>query len=574
MYLPKLLSLALPMALVFTPALHATQQKKIDVHKVFSGTMAQANVRQSLAAFQIKPRATLRQMPKPILKSESALAASKSPAASLVFGGYPIVAPDSSFVGFDALNTTDSGIATGSVEEPPDQGMATNGSLVAEIINSSFRVFEANGTPVTPPISNFALFGVSTAPNPDGTSNTLSDPRVFYDWETGRWFVSVLEYKLTPTGVLTGGSSVLLAVTNSNLTGYTVYTIDVSDSGFGACPCLGDQPLLGVNRDGVYLNNNEYSNTTGFFQTTMVTALNKRDLLEGSSTVIAVGFDVTNVAEGYGFSIQPAFPSPGTSTGANNGTEFFTSSLDFTGGGDNRLAVFALTNTATLIDNVPNLNFQQVVIPSEAYGEPVPVVQKVGPYPLGMSLGDAEETLDPGGNRMQQLFYSQGKLYCALNTDLLDPTGQSGPRTGIAWFAIQPTATLTSLSAKVVNQGIVGIKNGSVLYPSFAVNSAGVGVIEFSLAGLNYFPSTGYVNYSASGVEHKVHLAGIGQAPEDGFSGYPQFGGGGTARWGDYGGAMVAPNGTLFGAGEYIPNPVARPGTAYTNFGTFLFHVQ
>ncbi len=573
MHLPKLLCLALPTALVLTPALHATQQKKIEVRKIATSTMAAASARQSLAAYKVVPRATLRQMPRPASK-QAAVQANQSLATDLVFGGFPIVAPDATFVGFDGLNTTDSADVTGFVVEPPDQGLATNGTLVAELINNALRIFTATGTPLTPPISDFALFGVSTAPNPDGTSNTLSDPRVFYDWESGRWFVSELEYTLSPAGALTGGSEVLIAVTNSSLTSYSVYSIDVSDATFGACPCLGDQPLLGLNQDGVYLNTNEYSTTTGFFQTALVTAINKRDLIEDSSTVIAVGFDGMSSGGGPGFSIQPAFPAPGQATSASNGTEFFTMSMNAVSRVDNRVAVWSLTNTRTLIDNVPNLNFQQTIIPTETYSEPVPVVQKVGPYPLGMSLGDPEETLDPGDDRMQQLFYSGGKLYCALNTSLLDPSGQSGPRTGGAWFAITPTSTLTTLSAKIASQGYVGIANGSVLYPAFAVSNSGKGIISFTLSGENYFPSTGYVDFSGGAVTPKVHLAGIGQVPEDGFSGYPQFGGDGIARWGDYGAAMVAPNGTLFGAAEYIPNPTVRPRTPYTNFGTYIFQVH
>lgn len=576
MNFPKLLSLVVPAALVLTPALHAAQpkQKRVKVQNLGTSSLVEAQARTALAIFQPKPRATLQQRPQPHLQSRSAMATGINLSTGLVFGGFPVVAPDPSFIGFDALDQTDSGQATGFVVEPPDQGMGTNGNYVVEAINDAVRIFSSTGKALTPPISIYAFFRVSTAPNPDGSSNTLSDPRVFFDWESGRWFVTDLEYKLTPQGALTGGSSVLIAVSSASMTTYTVFSIDVSDASYGACPCLGDQPLLGLNQDGVYLNNNEFSTSTGGFQTTLITAINKRDLLDASSTVTAVGFDGLTEAEGQAFSVQPAFPAPGARTDTNRGTEFFTSSLNFNGTVDNRVAVWALTNTTSLTDNVPNLNLQQTIIPTEVYGEPVPVMQKAGSYPLGMSLGQPEETLDPGDNRMQQLYYSQGKLYCALNTLLLDPTGQGPQRTGAAWFAIQPDATFATLSAKIANQGFIGIKNGSVLYPSFAVNSAGMGIIEFSLAGQDYYPSTGYVDYTSGKVTPMVHLAGIGQAPEDGFSGYAQFGGAGVARWGDYGAAMVAPNGTLFGAGEYIPNPTIRPRTTYTNHGTYMFQVR
>jgi hypothetical protein len=358
------------------------------------------------------------------------------------------------------------------------------------------------------------------------------------------------------------------------LSNYTLNSVDVSDVGYGACPCLGDQPLLGLNQDGVYLNTNEFSTATGQFQTALVVAINKRDLIEGSSTPIAAGFDGLTVAEGQAFSVQPAFPAPGTWTGANRGTEFFTSTLDFYGSGDNRVAVWALTNTETLKDNVPNLNLQQTVIGTELYSDPVPVVQKAGPYPLGMSLHQPEEQIDPGDDRMEQLYYAAGKLYCGFNTTLLDPKGNGAPRTGGVWLAIQPKAEFNSLSASVWRQGYIGIPDGSVLYPSFAVDKWGNGAIAFTLSGPKYFPSTGYVHFEGGNIQPQVHLAGIGQAPEDGFSGYPEFGGSGVARWGDYGAAMVAPDGSVWLASEYIPNPFSRPRTTYTNWGTFISHIK
>lgn len=581
MNLARILPCAISAALVLAPALYASKQKPIDVRQVGTTSMAQAHTRAtataSAAMFLSRPKVTLKPMRKPVTASPLARTqASRSMPSGIIFGGYPVVAPDKSFSGFDALDSTDSGMATGFVVEPPDQGLATNGDQVLEVINLAIQAFTKAGKPLVPPVSLYSFFDVPTAPNMDGTSNQLSDPRGFYDWESGRWFVTVLEYATTSDGALTGGSRVLIAVSGKSdvLSSYTINAVDTSDANYGDCPCLGDQPLLGINQDGVYLNTNEFSDSTGGFQTTLVTAISKRDLIEGASTVTAAGFDGLTLAEGVAFSIQPAFPSPGTKTNENGGTEFFTSSLDFNNSVDNRVAVWSLTNTKSLQDNVPSLNLQQTIINTEEYGAPVPAVQRSGTYPLGQSLGDAEEKIDTGDDRMMQLFYSQGRLFCALNTLLLDPNGGSGPRTGAAWFAIQPKASPSSLSAKIWKQGLIGIKNGSVMYPAFAVSGSGDGVIAFSLTGENYFPSTGYVSIHGGTIQPKVYLAGIGQAPDDGFSGYPQYGGAGVGRWGDYSAAMVSPNGDLWMASEYIPNSSVRPRTRYTNWGTFIYQVH
>lgn len=573
------LSLAISAALVFSPTLFASQshQKPIEVHPRGTTSFAQADVRAQTAPFAVQPKVTRRPGTKPFLQSQPrSFEALRSLASGLVFGGFPVVGPNKSFWGFDGLDTRDSGIATGFVAEPPDQALATDGVQVFEAVNTALQLFRTNGAPLIGPRSLNTFFGVPTVPDKAGNSEELSDPRVIFDWQTYRWFVSIVEFTVTAKGALTGGSAVLIAASTSSdaLGTYNVYSINASDADFGDCPCLGDQPLLGFNADGIYLNTNEFSTTTGRFQTSLILALNKIDLIDGSPTITAVGFDGLTLAEGLAFSIQPALTAPGTNTSQNNGTEFFTSSLDFSNIGDNRLAVWALTNTETLEDRVPNLNLLQQVIVSEEYGAPAPAIQKAGSIPLGRALKEPEELLDTNDDRMQQTYQANGTLYCALTTLLLDPLGASGPRAGAAWFAIDADASFTTLFAHVEHQGYIGIKDGSVMFPSFAVNGRGDGVIGFSFSGTNYYPSTGYVNFDDGVVESKVHLAGIGQTPEDGFSGYAAFGGGGVARWGDYSAAVVAPDGHLWFATEYIPNPFARRRTLFTNWGTFISRVH
>ena len=81
--------------------------------------------------------------------------------------------------------------------------------------------------------------------------------------------------------------------------------------------------------------------------------------------------------------MQPA-TSPATSewSGASNGTEFALSALEFTGGLDNRIAAWALTNTASLTTANPT-STSSTVIGSEVYGFPPKAEQKTGPDPAG-----------------------------------------------------------------------------------------------------------------------------------------------------------------------------------------------
>ena len=79
-------------------------------------------------------------------------------------------------------------------------------------------------------------------------------------------------------------------------------------------------------------------------------AISKSTLETSSSgTITAVRFHNLDNGEGPARSIHPAIVPPGgTFESANNGTEDFMSRLDFTNTLDNRVAVWALTNTASL----------------------------------------------------------------------------------------------------------------------------------------------------------------------------------------------------------------------------------
>ena len=75
-----------------------------------------------------------------------------------------------------------------------------------------------------------------------------------------------------------------------------------------------------------------------------------------------------------------------------------------------------------------------------------------------------------------------------------------------------------------------------------------------------------------------VHISGAGKDPEDGFSGYPQEGGNGVGRWGDYS-AAVADGDRIWFANEYIPKACSTLTdvtcrTSLANWGTFFSTVR
>ena len=68
----------------------------------------------------------------------------------------------------------------------------------------------------------------------------------------------------------------------------------------------------------------------------------------------------------------------------------------------------------------------------------------------------------------------------------------------------------------------------------------------------------------------EAQILATGTAPQDGFSGYKYFGGGGSGRTGDYSAATVDEHGAVWIASEYIPSG-AR--TLLANWGTFIAQI-
>ena len=153
---------------------------------------------------------------------------------------------------------------------------------------------------------------------------------------------------------------VLIAVSQtSNPTGkWNLYSIDTSNDGLNGtpahtgCPCLPDQPLLGANRDGVFIDTNEFQdNPSFFFNGAQMYALGRAALESGASSVVFDHLDVGTVPTGdanlprWG-SIQPSEsvnPPGGTELLMTGGPEdIFQNNAPL----DNRIAAWSLAGTA------------------------------------------------------------------------------------------------------------------------------------------------------------------------------------------------------------------------------------
>jgi hypothetical protein len=515
--------------------------------------------------------------------------------------------------------------------EPPDQGFAVGDCLatdcgskttyVMDSVNLAIAVRNSSTGAAVATASLNQFFGVASAfIRPSGPFGPfLSDPKCYYDPSVSRWFVTVLEIDTNPTtGALLNKSSVRIAVSaNSNPIGaYNLYSVNTTNDGTGLapnpthtnCPCFGDQPLIGADGNAFWITTNEFGLVRGF-NGAQIYAVDKAALVAGGSANVQL-ISGGALEEGISYTVQPATIPPGGSFDASHGgTQHFLSALEFFGGLDNRLAIWAATNTSS-ISSSPAIVLKHSIIQTQVYGQP-PIAQQPLVTPgqfcdsnpfaqvgsdgfllrvaceLGLGgiffvppVNVHEELVKTNDDRMQQVLYANGRLWTTLCTVVKT---QNGPtRTAAAFFIVDPSVAGDGTpSGTIHKQGYIAVNNTSVAFPTFGANSSGRGVIGMSLIGPNLLPSAAWVkvddnpanapgDVAIAGSNTSRTATGLGLLPDDGFTGYAVFDDPRAARWGDYGGSATDSSGNVWTANEFIP---ILSRTAFANWGTFISKV-
>src|SRR3989440_12241061 len=325
-------------------------------------------------------------------------------------------APTPSFRGFTGLTHLQQRTARNGNQfstEPPDQGLAVGNGLILEAVNSALNVYDTNGVQLLPrPLALSEFFCLPPGINRTTGFNGVfpGDPVALYDREAGRWLVVAWAQLNTATGLPLQQSRLYLAVSQtSDPTGtYSIYTLNTTlahDPDQGG-PRIPDFPHFAVDHYGLYISINEFNitpegNFDGFIDAAIL-AISKNDLINGTggSFPRVVRFPLTS-SSGFEFTVFPAYTPPGGGPLlANGGTPFFVRS-HFVNNIEHSLAIWALTNTSSLNSATPDLNLDAVAVETQPFRFPTnAVVQKKGFHPLGASLGEPVEKLDPGDFRV------------------------------------------------------------------------------------------------------------------------------------------------------------------------------
>ena len=320
--------------------------------------------------------------------------------------------------------------------------------------------------------------------------------------------------------------------------------------------------------DDVYSINNLSANSDGGF----LYAISKQGLVnaaasggQGTPPYVGIWLGAVQIGGYPANAVQPA-ETPQKATQPSN-KEYFLSTPDFNGfatsggAGASSLVLWTLLNTSTLNSSSPALTLTDAIVPSEPFTPPVNAKQKSGPHPLGQSLGDPVEPISVNDDRMQQVQYLAGHVYSSLNTGVGSGTSA---RSGVAWFNVATSGT----NGTVARQGYLATGNGnSLAYPAIGLNPGGLGVMTFSVAGPNVYPSAAYVPFNNGPTGNAIVVDGPGTLPEDGFTCYPEYTFGPPCRWGDYSAATADGAGHIVTGDEMITNVQRDP---IANWDTYI----
>src|SRR5450755_3540636 len=293
------------------------------------------------SAPRVVPRGA-RRLPSGHFSAAEAVPGAPAPASAAA------AATGSALVNFNGVSSRDSQFTNYQAKfEPPDQGLCEGNGFVLEPVNSAYRIYRTTGKSLRGPFNINDLFNV-------GGKEFTSDPRCWFDPATQTWFATILFLNDS----FTAGSLLIAVRHDPDPRGlWNEYSIDTTNLGGNGCPCFADQPRIGIDQTNLYVTADEFSILRPQFNGAEMWVIDKSDLVKGVVSPHFVNFPHLTT--------DTTAPQPALSTGKPD-AEYFLSSLDPSGTGDNRIGVWAMTNRDQVgLGGTPDLS--SVVISSEAY---------------------------------------------------------------------------------------------------------------------------------------------------------------------------------------------------------------
>ncbi|HET6458599.1 MAG TPA: hypothetical protein VFG24_06950 [Nitrosopumilaceae archaeon] len=388
--------------------------------------------------------------------------------------------------------------------EPPDVQVAIGPGNVFEMVNVEGQTYDRQGN-LNQTISLYTLFHFSTA-------HLLSDPKILFDSQSGRWFASALDVSINAVGI---------AVSKTSDPSVNNWYVDQESYG-SECP---DQPKIGVSDDKFVVSSNDFSNHCGAFNNGTSSndgaeyrVFNKSSMLSGTFSVYKNGPNVSD------FAVTPIQSMSSTTTlymvsdGAVSSTK--------------QIRVFSITGQVPSISintNTVTLN-TNILTPADALQ---PVTSTI---------------LDTGDTRIDNAVWNHGKLWFGL-TDGCTPTGDTIQRSCARLIQINTNTT------SVIQDFDINASATYYYYPALQFDGfGGIGTV-IGMSNSTIYPSLKVTGQAAQDPAKTFKQLLYLKAGSNYYDTTP-YGQDGDVRYGDYFGAALDPsnNTRVWLAGEYITN--------------------
>ena len=398
--------------------------------------------------------------------------------------------------------------------DPPDTQLAAGPTSLAEALNSTLSIWSKSGNM----IGSYDLNTFFTLP----PGFRFTDPRILFDAESARWFLSGLAFDPN------FNSRVFIAasMTSDPAGPWNKYPLAIASG------VLHDQPMVGVSSDKVVLSWNDYTSVSTFTGAE-TWVLEKSDLLAGVAVPRAAAFgpDMTRFRLVPAHSLTPTttawlvYNNSNCSVGCNTGSP--------------TVGVVAITGTPAGNNVVPT-ETDLAIAPTATPPNP----QQPGGTPVVSAIDD----------RFLSAMWQNGTLWVSGNDACAQP-GDIAMRSCMKFVALS-----TKGASPTVSQDFTGGSTGTDFYfPAVTLNSAGDLFVAYTFSSPNIFPTAAASDVRAATpgtFENAITLAvGLGPHSTSGIE----------KRFGDYSAAAPDPSNP---ADVWVTAEYQASATDPTDWGT------
>jgi hypothetical protein len=345
---------------------------------------------------------------------ESALETAKqnaptlAPTASQVMSASPQT-PGGAVLGWEGLKDSATVCSYfGSGCQPPDMAIASDGTNVVQVVNTTLGVYDAKTGTAKGAFSLQTFFGVP-APTPSGCDSAhanqpfLSDPRAYYEQVKKRFVVAALQvenaFGLSPSCTFASRYWVAVSATENPLGSWHVYAINTANL-VGPGNSAADYTQLGTSEEAIFIGGNQFNQAGTAYNGAWTLAIPKSKAESGSSIGSVSGFAGYTANDGTANQLLDTVqPVVQTASASGAPGELLVSSFN-TGTTESKVVVFDFSNPLKKQSSGQTLS--GVVVNTLAYAEP----PQADNYP---SCTGCLETID---NRISGIpVYMNGNIY-------------------------------------------------------------------------------------------------------------------------------------------------------------------